>query len=71
MSRKSGNRFCEKRTCVNKKLGWADDVKIKSSRPKRSYCPGGGRKITSCFAESAITSGGDCSFILWMAQNRS
>jgi hypothetical protein len=32
---------------------------------------GGGRNMTSCLADSATTSGGVCSFMLWMAQNRS
>jgi hypothetical protein len=32
---------------------------------------GGGRNMTSCLAESATTSGGFCSFIEWIAQNRS
>ena len=36
-----------------------------------SHYSGGGRNMTSCFADSATTSGGDCSFMLWIAQNRS
>jgi len=32
---------------------------------------GGGRNTTSCLAESATTSGGFCSFMPWIAQNRS
>src|SRR6266404_9802772 len=34
------------------------------SERRRDYGPGGGRKTTSCLAESATTSGGDCSFML-------
>src|SRR5919198_878898 len=33
--------------------------------------PGGGRNTTSCLAASATTSSGFCSFMLWIAQNRS
>ena len=32
---------------------------------------GGGRKSTSCLADSATTSAGVCSGMLWIAQNRS
>ena len=38
---------------------------------ENNYSGGGGRNMTSCLAESATTSGGVCSFMLWMAQNRS
>ena len=47
--------------------------------PSRSRLPGkppysasgGGRNTISCLAESATTSGGFCSFMPWIAQNRS
>ncbi len=32
---------------------------------------GGGRNTTSCLADRATTSGGFCSFMPWIAQNRS
>ncbi len=38
---------------------------------KMPYASGGGRNTISCLAESATTSGGFCSFMLWIAQNRS
>ena len=41
------------------------------AEPENNYSGGGGRNMTSCLAESATTSGGVCSFMLWMAQNRS
>src|SRR5437588_1475581 len=37
----------------------------------RYSASGGGRNTTSCLAESATTSGGFCSFMPWIAQNRS
>ena len=41
------------------------------SRNDRILHAGGGRKLISCLAASATTSGGFCSFIEWIAQNRS
>src|SRR4051812_30565292 len=35
------------------------------------YSSGGGKNTISCLAESATTSGGFCSFMPWIAQNRS
>ena len=41
------------------------------SRAYPRYAGGGGRNETSCLAASATTSSGFCSFMLWIAQNRS
>ena len=38
---------------------------------QRCHASGGGRNTTSCLAESATTSGGFCSFMPWIAQNKS
>jgi hypothetical protein len=38
---------------------------------ENNYDAGGGRKMISCLAAIATTSGGFCSFMLWIAQNRS
>ena len=41
------------------------------ARAASHHASGGGRNTTSCLAESATTSGGFCSFMPWIAQNRS
>src|SRR5713226_4327716 len=71
------NQMCECRSPTGERSaaqrpGEGDhDVSTKvgyDAQPYRYYCPGGGRNMTSCFADSATTSGGDCSFMLWIAQ---
>src|SRR5262245_60290935 len=49
----------------------AGDVSRAGETRKAYSASGGGRNTTSCLAESATTSGGFCSFMPWMAQNRS
>jgi hypothetical protein len=38
---------------------------------QKGHASCGGRNTTSCLAESATTSGGLCSFMPWIAQNKS
>ena len=59
-------------------LPWSGTVRRRSSRTGSGrafsappYASGGGRNTISCLAESATTSGGFCSFMPWIAQNRS
>src|SRR5262249_60028359 len=53
------------------RVGWRA-LALHRIRDTRDYVPaGGGRNTTSCLAASATTSSGFCSFMLWIAQNRS
>jgi hypothetical protein len=47
-------------------VGW-----IEPAQPGEPIYSGGGRNTTSCLAERATTSSGFCSFMLWIAQNKS
>ena len=59
------------RLCLDGGLRTGPGQQSRPERPRNHAPGGGGRNITSCLAASATTSSGFCSFIEWMAQNKS